>query len=172
MRLGEHKIKYHQMDAETPDIDGPFNLITSSLCMQWFQNRATALEHLSALLAPGGLLIVTTLLDGSLHEWVDTCATQHVPCGVPHYPSLEQLTQDWPNAASGTGKWHQSDITDPVSSAAAFLKGLRDIGASLPRSGSQPATTADLKKAMRHFDAHYRGVTYRVGLGIFRKGIS
>ncbi|WP_068167556.1 methyltransferase [Neokomagataea thailandica] len=169
-QLGSNNIRYHMMDGENPDVSGPFDLIASSLCMQWFQNRPQALERLCARLAPNGRLIVATLLSGSLQEWVNACAAEHAPCGVPHYPTEEQLTQDWPSSIPGERHWQSHDLIDPTPSASAFLRGLRQIGASLPRDDARPATGAALRRAMKRFDAEHKGVTYRIGIGIFHKG--
>lgn len=165
--LAEKTIRFHVMDAEHPDISGPFDLIASSLCLQWFSNRTDGLQRLCGLLAPQGRLMVTTLLQGSLREWKQACLAEGVPCGVPDYPSAQTVQTEWP--AGGTGTWEVLTLHDPVDSARNFLRGLRQIGASVPRAGSTSASITALRRAMRHFDRTSSSVTYQIGIGTFVK---
>lgn len=168
-RLTGTQIHFSVMDGEYPDIDGPFDLIASSLCIQWFSNRRAGLRRLCDLLAPGGRLMFATLLQGSLKEWRQACETVDVPCGVPDYPDLNAVHDDWPS--TGTGAWDAIDLHDPVANAQTFLRGLRAIGASVPREGTASASPTELRRAMRRFDTlegnTARGVTYRIGFGTF-----
>ncbi|KXV19267.1 methyltransferase domain-containing protein [Gluconobacter oxydans] len=166
-RLSDETIRFHVMDAEHPDISGPFDLIASSLCLQWFSNRSDGLRRLCDLLAPQGRLMVTTLLQGSLGEWKQACLAEGAPCGVPDYPSAQTVQSEWP--AGGVGTWEVLTLQDPVGSARDFLRGLRQIGASVPRAGSTPAGIAALRRAMRHFDRTHSSVTYQIGIGTFVK---
>ncbi|MCX5616913.1 methyltransferase domain-containing protein [Bombella sp. TMW 2.2559] len=162
-------VHLHVMDGENPQLQGAedgFDLIISSLCLQWFEDRARAFRALIALLRPGGRLMVSTLLAGSLREWRESCKNAAIPCGVPDYPSLAQLQEDWP--PDGHGTWDVCTLHDPAPSARQFLQGLRMIGASLPREGHQPAH--GLRRAMRHFDSHFDHVTYQAAFGVFQKG--
>lgn len=161
---------FRVMDGEYPDAEGPFGLIASNLCFQWFTDRRGALERLAALLEPGGVLAVTTLLEGSLSEWRDSCAAECVPCGVPDYPPAAVLEAEWPRG--GAGRWEALTLRDPVPDARGFLAGLRRIGASLPREGARRADAAGLRRAMTRFDSVHDSVTYRIGLGLFRKDLS
>ncbi|GBR71149.1 methyltransferase domain-containing protein [Gluconobacter kanchanaburiensis] len=165
--LANTNIRFHVMDAEHPDVSGPFDLIASSLCLQWFSNRAEGLRRLCDLLAPQGRLMVTTLLQGSLNEWKQACLAESAPCGVPDYPSVSTVQAEWPG--SGIGSWEVLTLRDPVSSAREFLRGLRQIGASLPRQDSTPASIAALRRAMRQFDRTSSDVAYQIGIGTFMK---
>lgn len=164
-------IRCYVMDGEAPHPhQAPpegFDLITSNLCLQWFEDRARAFQALTQLLRPGGRLMVSTLQAGSLHQWRESCHATATACGVPNYPTLTQLEQDWP--AHGRGVWRGEAMHDPTPSARDFLQGLRRIGASLPRHTHRPA--AQLRKAMRYFDAHYDHVTYHAAFGLFQKGV-
>lgn len=171
-----HTISFHVMDGEHPFTQWPpphtppFNLITSSLCWQWFTDRPAALRRLTDLLAPGGCLIVSTLLNHSLDEWRESCHATQISCGVPHYPTRDQLQHEWPTTGQGT--WTDTTLTDPVASARHFLKDLRHIGASLPHTDHTPSQNRSLRHAMQWFDAHHRAVSYHIGFGFFKKAIS
>lgn len=169
----ENRILFQLMDGEHPNTNWktphtpPFDLITSNLCWQWFADRPGALQRLCALLKPGGYIILSTLLEQSLHEWRDSCVSTNTACGVPQYPSRAQLEHEWP--CTGTGQWHEEFLSDPVPSARVFLQELRQIGASLPRLDHQPAQGLSLRRAMRWFDNRHHTVCYHVGYGIFQK---
>ncbi|MQR99117.1 methyltransferase domain-containing protein [Gluconobacter aidae] len=165
--LSDENIRFHVMDAEHPDVSGPFDLIASSLCLQWFSSRAEGLHRLCDLLAPQGRLMVTTLLQGSLDEWKQACLAENAPCGVPDYPPISTVKAEWPGG--GVGSWDVLTLRDPVGSAREFLRGLRQIGASLPRQDGTPASIGALRRAMRHFDRTSSEVTYQVGIGTFVK---
>ncbi|MXV43693.1 methyltransferase domain-containing protein [Saccharibacter sp. 17.LH.SD] len=163
------------MDGEFPHTDWPsshhppFDLITSSLCWQWFTDRPAALKRLIPLLAPGGCFVIATLVQDSLKEWRESCLATHIPCGVPDYPSLKLLNQEWP--LDGTGLWEEHLLTDPVPSARHFLRDLRRIGATLPQNSYLPTRGLGLKQAMQWFDDHHHAVTYHIGFGFFRKNV-
>lgn len=165
--LSGETIHFHVMDAEYPDVSGPFDLIASSLCLQWFSSRLDGLRRLCNLLAPQGRMMVTTLLQSSLDEWKQACLAEGAPCGVPDYPSVRTVEAEWPTG--GMGSWEVLTLQDPVDSARDFLRGLRQIGASVPRAGSTPASIAALRRAMRHFDRMHSSVTYQIGIGTFVK---
>lgn len=162
-------IHFYQMDGESPQPHphAGFDLITSSLCLQWFENRATAFSALASHLRPAGAIMVSTLLQDSLAEWRESCDATAIPCGVPAYPSLEQLQSEWP--AHGTGHWDAIALQDPTPSARSFLTGLRLIGASLPHTGHTPRHGIRLRRAMTWFDNHHTHVTYHIGFGSFYK---
>ena len=164
---GQKNIAFKVMDGERPDATGPFDLIASSLCFQWFENRSKGLERLCRSLAPGGTLMIATLLEGSLKEWRSTCQKTDTPCGVPSYPGAPTLQQEWPSG--GRGKWHTANMQDPAPNARIFLRRLQQIGASLPGKGTTPAGIHALRRAMSCFDKEHTSVTYALGIGIFRK---
>jgi len=147
------------MDGEYPDIGGVFDLVCSSLCLQWFVDRQGGLERLGRLLRGGGPMMVTTLGEGSFREWREACAVAGVACGVPEYPALRVLEGEWRDG----GRWERAVFVDRPGSGLGFVRDLRRIGASLPREGVRPAM--DLRRAMRVFDKGERVVTYDVMFG-------
>lgn len=150
-RLGDGPL-YHAMDGEFPDLDGPFDLVASSLVFQWFGDLADAVARYQARLAPDGWLGFTTLAQGSFAQW--RAAHGDLPCGVPDYPAPEAL------AAMGL----TVDIIElPFTGGGrAFLRHLHGIGARLPREGHRPLTPAQLKQVIARFDAGGGTATYRV----------
>jgi len=156
-------ICYHVMDAEHPTLPGPFDLICSSFCMQWFSNREAAFRRLAHLLAPGGRLEVTTLAEGSFAQWREACAAQSLPCGFPDYPTARTLVAELPPSLQG--EWSLETQRDPVGSARAFLLDLKKIGATTPKEASRKLTAPELRRVMQHFDRMTNEMDYQIAFG-------
>ncbi|MFT8789804.1 dethiobiotin synthase [Komagataeibacter saccharivorans] len=162
------RLTLHRMDAEQPDLTGPFDLICSSLAMQWFENRARTLDLLASLLAPGGQMAFATLCAGSFRQWRDAYARAGVTCPVPSYPPLATLHDEWP--LSGAGLWQEAEIVDSPASPLEFVRELAAIGAS--HTDHPPATGSQLRRvlAAAHSNDPF-AVSYHVGYGQFRRAL-
>lgn len=72
--------------------DNSIDVIYSNLVIQWFSPLAVAMTELLRVLKPGGSLVFTTLLDGTLHElkssWQQVDDDQH----VIDFKTLTELT--------------------------------------------------------------------------------
>lgn len=156
---GTGGITYRVMDGQVPDIDGPFDLITSSLAFQWFDDLAGALRRLKTLLAPGGTLAFATMVAGSFAEWRE--AHGDLPCGMAEYPSAQNLramgcdVREISLSVGGGGR--------------AFLRHLRGIGADVPRAGHRPLSAGQMRQVIARFDSHGGQATYRVALCLLRR---
>lgn len=149
---------YREMDGQAPDVDGPFDLIASSLAFQWFDDLGASLARLRELLAPGGLLAFSTMIAGSFEEW--RAAHDGASCGLAEYPSAAELramgfaVQELALTVEGGGK--------------AFLRHLRGIGADVARHGHRPVSAGQLRQVIARFDSLGGRATYRVALCLQR----
>ncbi|WP_314375626.1 methyltransferase [Sphingomonas paucimobilis] len=147
------------MDGEHPDLAGeaPFDLIVSSLAVQWFGDLAAGLGRLAALLAPGGRMLVTTLAEGTFADWHDAHRAEGFAAGSPAYPPIAALAE--------TG-WHITTRTfeQRHESAAAFIRALRAIGAGTPREGHRPIPPGAMRRIAKRFEADGAVATYEVAL--------
>lgn len=165
-RLGEG-VFYHQMDAAKPDVSGPFDLICGNLIMQWLPEPAKVLRNLAELLAPDGVLAVSTLLDGTFAEWQQACQQEGQQAATPVYPELAEA-QSWrPPAFSGG--WAEQDIVQAFADGLDFVRHLKATGATTPREGTVPLSAVQLRRVALRFQQAGSAITWRIGYACFRK---
>ncbi len=141
------------MDAAVPSEAGPFDLICSSLAMQWLDDLPAAVAGLRRLLAPAGTLAFTTLAAGSFAEWRD--AHGAVRPGTPDYPSVQAL--------QGMGLEVSTEILmQTYPNGRAFLRALKAIGAGTPQRGYTPLPPHLLRTIMARFEKNGARATYVV----------
>lgn len=149
------------MDAARPALKPGFDLVCSSLTLQWLADPAAALAQWRGLVRPGGLLAVATLIDGAFAEWRAALAQAGVTSG-PSFPTTEQLR-------SGLGP--DADVqtfalTDRHADGLAFLRAARAAGID---AGERRALDAGaMRRALKRFDDGGASVTYVVALSIER----
>lgn len=141
---GREAIAFAAMDGEAPDVAGPFDLIVSSLAMQWFADLPGSVARLRGLLAPGGQIAFATLAAGSFAEW--RAAHESLPTGTPDYPAPDALASLGLDVSLET-------LTEQHRDARSFLHALKGIGAGTPRPGHRPLTPGQLRAVMRRFEA-------------------
>ncbi|MET0588192.1 MAG: methyltransferase domain-containing protein [Novosphingobium sp.] len=160
---GNALLEFATMDGEAPlpEIQqGSCDLICSSLAFQWFGDLSRSLARLTDLLAPGGVLAFTTLLDGTFHEWEQAHCALGLASGGLAYPGPEQLAASFPPGGTLT-------ITERVESerhadARAFLRSVKRIGAGTSSAGRKPLLPAELRRVMARFEVSGATATYRV----------
>ncbi|WP_322964831.1 methyltransferase [Sphingomonas fuzhouensis] len=150
------------MDGESPDLpdEAPFDLIVSSLAVQWFADLEGGLRRLAAVLAPGGRMMVTTLVEGTFAAWHDAHRAEGFAAGSPGYPSADALAaMAWPGLRLTLRRFEQRH-----DSAADFMRALRAIGAGTPRDGHRPVPPGAMRRIARRFEADGAVATYDVAL--------
>ncbi|WP_248845986.1 dethiobiotin synthase [Acetobacter senegalensis] len=165
-RAGED-ICYRVMDAASPDISGPFDLICGNLVFQWLEQPQKAMETLEGFLAPAGVLALSTLMQGTFQEWRHACAMEAEGSGTPDYPSAVEI-QQW-QAPLLSGMWDSEACVQTFDNGRAFLRHLKETGASLPRAGYHPMSSAALMRSLARFEAQGSVITWRLAYGCFAK---
>jgi malonyl-CoA O-methyltransferase len=158
--LAKHPgVRGRVMDGEYPDLPGeaPFDLIVSSLAVQWFADLGAGLRRLADLLAPSGQLLVTTLVEGTFAAWHEAHEAEGFAAGSPVYPPVDSLKlMGWRVETRRFEQRHES--------AAGFLRALRAIGAGTPRDGHRPIPPGAMRRIARRFEAGGSVATYEVAL--------
>jgi malonyl-CoA O-methyltransferase len=170
-QLGEidrKRVDFARMDGESISLEGEFDLIISSLAFQWFNDPMGNLEKLALKLASGGRLAFMTLGDGSFHEWRKLCEQSKIPCGLHQYPNRAAWEKAWP--VMGSGEMVESRIIVDHPSPQFFLKGLKQIGASLSPADYRPITGAGLRQVLRSHNRMKKkfSITYHLLFGSFK----
>ena len=120
-RLGpapQGSVRYAALDGEHPDaLPGGYDLICSSLAVQWFGDLNAGLGRLAALLAPGGHLAIATLAEDTFAEWRAAHARAGLDAGTPAIPRPAPSVRPWaiwpvPCAPNG---WYNSIVTACIS---------------------------------------------------------
>lgn len=153
---GDRRLSVAAMDGEAPSAAGPFDLICSSLALQWFPDAGRALSVWRGLLRPGGVLAVATLGPGTFAEWRRALAQAGGSAGGPAYADAATLAR-WLGPG---GVVEQQDFIEHHADARHFLLSLRGIGADYAAT-RLPAPV--LRRAMRALEAHHPvAITYDV----------
>lgn len=153
------------MDGENPDPSlGCFDLIISSMAIQWFSDISQGLRRLSNLLTPGGTIGFSTLGKRNFFEWQDLLKKFNLPNGLHEYP--DAMTFPWPESL--TGYIMEELITENHPSGEAFLKALKVIGAGTPCAGYRPLSRPELKGILSSTKAGFV-TTYHILYGFSRR---
>ncbi len=133
------------MDGEAPDVgERRFDLIVSSLAVQWFADLPAGLARLRGLLRPGGALAVTTLGAGTFPEWRSRCRAAGVEPGTPAYPAPGELEALLPGSRVG-----RRSFPLRCGSLHGFLDHLRLTGARTAAPGHAALSPAALGRLLR-----------------------
>ncbi len=156
------------MDGERPCLAGGFDLICTSLAMQWFHDIGAALARWAHLLTPGGQIAFATLASGTFAKWREAHLAHGLSAGVQLYPSPEQLKSFLP--AGGTGTIMVEPVQCSYPDGRTFLSTLRQIGAHVPVAGHQPLPPGQLRRILRGFEPP-EGLTetYETAYGFFTR---
>lgn len=131
-----------QMDGEDPPLSGGFDLIASSLVMQWFADLPTGIDRLGRLLDPGGLLAFSTLGNETFKEWRSLLEARNLPCGTPRYPTGDRLRSLGLEVI-------EERIEVPYANLGVFLQCLKGMGAGEAAPGHRPIGPGQLRRLLK-----------------------
>jgi SAM-dependent methyltransferase len=150
------------MDAARPALRPGFDLVCSSLTLQWLDDPASAVAGWRALVRPGGQMAVATLVDGSFKEWRAALAQAGATDPRPRFPTLETLS-GWfgPCAVIET-----LTLTERHDTALAFARNAKAAG--IDAGFGRALGAGVMRRALRAFQAGGAAVTYEVALVVER----
>jgi len=164
-------------DAENlPLKDASFDLVFSSLAIQWCENLPKLFQEVRRVLKPGGVFAFSTLLDGSLYElktaWSEVDSAQH----VNEFFDIKYYRESARKAGFDDCAMEQIAHSLRYTSALALAKELKDLGAHNVTDKRPKALTG--RARLKAFVAAYEQfrdqsgslpATYQVGLGLLQK---
>ncbi|MGE4481812.1 methyltransferase [Acidocella sp.] len=152
---------FNLMNGEFPDLSlGHFDLIVSSLAMQWFADLQGAIARLALLLNENGCLAFATLGSLNFLEWRELLKRLGLQAGMYDYPKSDAFP--WPVGLNG--KIGEEFFQESHANGLAFLKALKMIGAHSPPAGRQPLPNAAMKRILSASSEGFT-VTYHVLYG-------
>ena len=154
------------MDGAAPALALGFDLIVSSMALQWFEDPARALYRLSALLTPKGQLAFATLGPGTFEEWQAACALCDVAAPARRFLSGDDFKQATPQGFRI--RTERAVIRRTYANGWDFLQRLREIGAHRAAPEAVPLSAGALRKVLRATNAPFT-VSYNVIYGFISR---
>lgn len=154
------------MDGCAPALTPGFDLICSSMALQWFEEPARAIARLSALLSPGGHLAFATLGPNTFEEWQAACALSGVAAPSRRFLSADELQRAVPHGLKF--RVEKAAVRRTYANGWDFLQRLRKIGAHRAAPEAQPLAAGALRKVLRATDAPFT-VSYDVIYGFITR---
>lgn len=150
---GYKNLTFSVQDGENLNVNQEYDLIISSMVIQWFENPNATLHGYTNILTNNGSIYFSTLGSESFQEW-RTC--------------LSQL-----NLSNGLLDAHQYDdifkeekTILSYNSGLEFLKDFKKIGAHQSHDNYTPLKQSDLKKACALLEGKYNSsVTWHIQYG-------
>ncbi|MGI9378291.1 MAG: hypothetical protein ACR2OW_01485, partial [Methyloligellaceae bacterium] len=136
----QKNVTFKILDGEFPDLMSHYDLIVSSMTLQWFSDPVKALLRQQNFLREDGRLCYATLGPQGLREWQDVLETGNLPSGLVQVPSLP-------------GIFHEEFIPVTYENGLDFLRQIKAIGADSPRDGYAAMSPGQLKQALEIFDS-------------------
>jgi len=167
--ISDPRVSFVCMDGEHPAPvlgDQCFDLIVTSLAVQWFVDLRAGLVRLSQHLNPGGRIVFSTLGDGTFIEWRAAHTALGLADGIPAFINAGALTRMWPQ--KGKGIVSEKMIKRRYQNARSFARILKSIGANTPAIGHKPLSPKNFRRLSAHLGPNFAN-TYHVVYGDFTK---
>jgi malonyl-CoA O-methyltransferase len=170
-------IVWLEADAYTiPLQDESIDFIYSNLVMQWFEPLDVVINEMLRVLKPGGLIIFTTLVDGTLHELKSSWQTVDDDQHVIDFKTEEQLGKCFNSSKSSVLEYKCQDVILEYQNVIHLARELKSLGANhLPQKKNRGLSGKDKWFAMTD---HYKNflepngifpATYRLYSGLVVK---
>ena len=137
-------VNFHVMDGEDIQLEGQFDLIISSMTVQWFDDPLGAIEDIKKYLTPQGQFYFSTIGQENFWEWRAALKELGLNDGlleIPDYPYI--FTEDF--------------VTKNYEQTQNFLESMKAIGADTPRAGYKKLSAKQIKQACAHCDNTHQG---------------
>jgi malonyl-CoA O-methyltransferase len=141
------------MDAARPALAPGFDLVCSSLTLQWVEDPAAAIRAWRGL---GGALAVATLVEGSFAEWRGALARAGAAEPEPRFPP-EDAARAWFGRDADI---EVLTLTDRHAGGVDFARAARRAG--IDAGAARSLNAGVMRRALRAFEAGGASVTYRV----------
>jgi len=141
---------YAAMDAERPALRGAFDLVISSMALQWTTNLAATVAGVWSLVRPGGLLAFALPGPETFREWRQAHQRLGLACGLWEYPDATALRAMLP-AVAVTIREERRSVS--FRRALDFPRHLKALGGFVPRPGHAPLPPVRFRAVLAELDA-------------------
>ena len=162
-RLAPRGARFAVGDVEAGLPEGAFELVASSMALQWVAAPGAVLRCAGARLAPGGVLAVAVPVEGTLTELrgayagaaraLDVADWRHP--GLDFHPAARW--EAWARAAFDEVRVEVEAVVERHPRARAVLESIRGVGANDCAGGAGPAAVRLLRHALALYDAGSAG---------------
>lgn len=162
-RLRGRRVSFTVGDVEGGVPAGPFDLVASSMALQWTVDPAAVLRRAAGRLAPGGLLAVAVPAEGTLPELRAAYAAAADALGLStwRHPGLAfqpaARWAEWARASFSNVAVEELRVVERHAGARAVLESIRGVGANDCGGGAGPAAVRLLRRALAAYDARFAG---------------
>lgn len=139
------------MDGEATPNNKDYDLIVTSMTVQWFENPGESLVNLSKI-AP---VYYATLGPDNFAQWRETLEALSLSYGG-------RIVKPLP------GTFEEEFPKQSYENAKDFLKSVKEIGAHTANTSYKELNAGQLRKAMTHFDNHFDHITWHIVYGSIR----
>ena len=133
------QLSFRQGDAQCLSACVPADVVTSSMCFQWFDDLPQTIGHWAQQCHT---LALSILLDSSFAPWKKAHQDANQTCGLRRLPTVEELTLIQQNLVSHgmQATLATETFSQHSPNGLHFAKALKGIGANTPRDGHRPAS--------------------------------
>lgn len=156
------QLQWLQADVEAlPFAPEQFDLVIANLVIQWCDSPDLALQQLWRMVKPGGQLLVSTVLAGSLSPLYNVWEALGTEPRQNQFASAERVAQAWQRELAAdklaTRHFHAQSFSYEYDQLRDILAHLKGIGASYTArtQTASPLTKHKLLEAEAYYRAHY-----------------
>ncbi|MCJ2375408.1 malonyl-ACP O-methyltransferase BioC [Vibrio sp. ZSDZ34] len=162
VRCGRSAKDYVIADAERLPFDAEsFDLVVSSLALQWCEDLAVPLNEMKRVTKKGGKLLFSTLLDGSLHELKESWSKIDTHQHVNDFICLDRLNIALAQSACVNHRLDLPQIVVWYQTAFELMRDLKGIGANHIENRSQGLVS---RSVLQGVETEYRQFRNELGL--------
>jgi malonyl-CoA O-methyltransferase len=145
------------MDGDRLATEHRFDMIASSMCLQWFDDPLKSIRRQLQNTKPGGSVAFAAIGGNNFPEWQETMNKLGEPAGLIQMPELPGVVRE-------------EHIQVDYGCAGNFLASLRATGAQRFRPGYRPMSPSILRRACAAFNRLYAGrITWHIVYGLLHR---
>lgn len=162
-RLVGRPVRFAVGDIEAGFPKERFELVASSMALQWVNDPAAVLRGAAGCLTADGLLAVAVPVEGTLKELRAAYAAAADDLGLSNWrhPGLEFQEagrwEEWVRGSFRDVEMQEEVVVERHPDALAVLEAIRGVGGNDCAGGAGPAAVRLLRRALSRYDVQRRG---------------